>query len=155
MERGGELYEPGLMTQFLTALDILTGLINWGCRFSNDQGKQMLTYFDQMLRRGRCVTLSASGEFIGFCTFFLLTSEAFVNEYIHRSPWSTPHDDPDGTLLYVDYLAALQWHKALRIEVERRLAERCPSVERAVYCRVESPDRLVRLPRRYPDVAAV
>lgn len=139
----------------LTALDILHHLIDWGGRFSNRQGQQMLTYFDQMLCRSRCLTLSEQGILSGVCAFFLLDASTHVETWHTGEPWSTPEDTQGGTMIFIDFMAATRWIPTIRRAVEERLVERFPSFTHAVYFRGGSHVRKLVIPRRRLDGATV
>lgn len=139
----------------LTALDLMQFVLDGGGQVSHTQAQEMLNYFQTMLARERCLTFFEDSQLIGFCTFFLLTQEASVPYYHLREPWSTPSDDPDGTLVSLDFLYAHPWTKALRQEVEAQLADRFPQFEAAAYYRLGTPDRVCRIPRRANHVAAI
>ena len=136
------------MRQTLTALDILSHLIDWGGHFSNSQARLMLAYFDQMLSRGRCLTLYEHGALVGVCTFFVLDARTHVESWQTCQPWSTPQDEEGGTMIYIDFFATERWTKALRKEVEDQLAWRFPQFTHAVYFRFGNSLRKLVIPRR-------
>ena len=132
----------------LTALDLVAKVLDWGGWIPNSQAQAVLAYFDQMLRRGRCLTLYEHGELIGFCTFFVLDARTHVESWCTRQPWSTPQDEVDGAMLYIDFLSTARWTSALRKELEERLVWMVPRSMQAVYFRLGNPDRKLVIPRR-------
>ena len=108
----------------------------------------MLAYFDQMLRRGRCLTLHEHGALVGVCAFFVLEAQTPVEQWHTGESWSTPADDLDGTMIFIDFMAAIRWNKTLRQGVEDQLAWRFPQFTHAVYFRRGTHPRQLVIPRR-------
>ena len=91
-------------------------------------------YYWTMAARGRLLTLEEGR--VGLCTFFLLPNERAEHRYYCRPTWSTPADDPQGTLAYIDKLTLrVPGTREIVRTIARALVDRYPQLTRAVWYR--------------------
>ena len=107
-------------------------------------------YYWQMAARGRLLLLDDGRT--GLCTFFLLQDESEVHRFYCRPMGSTPADDPQGTLVYIDRLVLyVPCTRAVVRAIEQTIAIQHPQYTRALWYRPslhEGPDRRYTLVRR-------
>ena len=113
-------------------------------------------YFWIMAARNRL--LMVDGGRTALCTFFVLHDESQIPFFYDRRCWTTPSDETEGSLLYIDKLIMFSPHRFTRVlweAIVKTLTERIPQWESLTWYRPrpgQQPDRKYTWRRRYADV---
>lgn len=116
----------------------------WGHQIKTDQIVNFKNYLSEMLRRNRVITVVGDKGMECIICYFLTND---VNKFINRPMWSTPKDDQNGTIMFVDKMVSGKWTPHLRRIIQEEIQSKYPKVEGAIWLR-EPNNRNVIIRRR-------
>lgn len=114
----------------MTSTLILLFLKNIGAKFSEPQAHLAQDYFNRMIKDGRVIAINKDGELHGILAFSLCFDYV---PYWKKETWEYKQHEPNGTTLYIEFLAALNWNKEARQTFAQEILKRYPQIEQAVW----------------------
>ena len=92
------------------------------------------TYKQTMLARNRVIVIEDDGQPEALIFYFLIPPDS-KQTFVNRPMWSTPEDDPTGTLIFIDKMICRKWTVSLRKALEDAIVSKYPHVTDALWLR--------------------
>lgn len=91
-------------------------------------------YLAAMAAKNRLLYIVRDNQVIGWTTVWV-GSEDDIYRFHHREMFSLTHDDPNGEIVYMDYLVCSEWNKEIRNLITSQLAQKFPNHKKLVWYR--------------------
>ena len=105
-----------------------------------------MNYAKEMLRRNRVIAIYIDN--VLECTiFFFITDKDNLKTFSNRPMWSTPEDNENGNILFVDKMIAKTWTPTIRKVLEHEITVKFPKIDEAFWLR-EPNNRSVIIKKR-------
>ena len=104
----------------------------WGKKIKASELTNFRNYLSKMLARNRVLAIF-DGINLECVICYFLTDE--MDTFINRPTWSTPMDNEEGHIFFVDKMVAHKWTPTIRKLVQRQIEEKFPQVTQAIWLR--------------------
>ena len=104
----------------------------WGKYIKPSELSNFRNYLSTMLSRNRVLTVF-NGTNLECVLCYFLTDE--LDTFINRPMWSTPSDNDNGHIFFVDKMVARKWTPTLRKLVELEVEQKFPKVDKGFWLR--------------------
>jgi len=93
-----------------------------------------MSYTSEMLRRKRVIAIYGD-EGMECILFFFLTDRENLRTFSNRPMWSTPKDNEEGDIIFIDKMISRKWNSTLRRLLQSEIEQKFPNVTEAQWLR--------------------
>lgn len=113
---------------------------SWGKMLKPDQVHNFNRYVSKMLMRNRTIIVNGENG-IEAIMFYFITDD--VKPFANRPMWSTPTDQEEGKVIFIDKMVAHRWTKSVRLAVMDALEKKYPEATEAYWLREPKNRRVI------------